>query len=78
MTSDSVNMVSEACATGKPVMVATVEIETGRLAAFHDRLRDAGLTRPFTGELEVYNYEPLNETARVGELLKEKLKARRG
>ena len=78
VTSDSVNMVSEACATGKPVMVATVEIETGRLAAFHDRLRDAGLTRPFTGELEVYNYEPLNETARVGELLKEKLKARRG
>lgn len=78
VTSDSVNMVSEACATGKPVMVASVETETGRLAAFHDRLRDAGLTRPFAGELEVYNYEPLNETARVGELLREKLSARRG
>ena len=49
VTSDSVNMVSEACATGKPVMVATVEPETGRLATFHERLREDGLTRAFTG-----------------------------
>jgi hypothetical protein len=76
VTSDSVNMVSEACATGKPVMVATIEQETGRLAAFHERLRDAGLTRQFTGELEVYNYEPLNETGRVGELLAKRIAER--
>jgi len=71
VTSDSVNMVSEACATGKPVMIATVEPETGRLATFHERLREEGYTRPFTGQLEMYNYEPLNETSRVGAVLRD-------
>jgi len=76
VTSDSVNMVSEACATGKPVMVATIEAETGRLAIFHEKLREAGMTRPFNGRLEVYNYEPLNETGRVGALLRDMLRDR--
>lgn len=73
VTSDSVNMASEACATGKPVHIATVEAETGRLAAFHARLRAEGYTRPFDGRIESWRYEPLRETARVGALLAERL-----
>ncbi|WPZ36538.1 mitochondrial fission ELM1 family protein [Thalassobaculum sp. OXR-137] len=76
VTSDSVNMASEALATGKPVHVATVEPETGRLAAFHARLRAEGYTRPFDGTLERWTYEPLRETMRVGALLAERLAAR--
>jgi mitochondrial fission protein ELM1 len=69
VSSDSVNMVSEACATGKPVHVASVEPENGRLAKFHARLRQQGYTRPFEGHLENWRYPPLRETARVGALL---------
>ena len=39
VTSDSVNMVSEACWTGKPVLVSAIEPESGRLARFHEQLR---------------------------------------
>ena len=76
VTSDSVNMASEALSTGKPVHIATIEPETGRLAAFHARLRDKGYTRPFAGQLETWTYEPLCETTRVGELLAARLAAR--
>ena len=77
VTSDSVNMASEACATGKPVHIATIEPETGRLAAFHERLRAEGYTRPFDGRLESWTYEPLRETTRVGEILAARLAARK-
>lgn len=73
VTSDSVNMASEALATGKPVHIATVEPESGRLAAFHARLRELGYTRPFEGRLETWRYDPLLETARVGALLADRL-----
>ncbi|MDF1794672.1 MAG: mitochondrial fission ELM1 family protein [Thalassobaculaceae bacterium] len=75
VTSDSVNMASEACATGKPVHIATIEPETGRLAAFHARLRAEGYTRPFDGRLESWTYAPLLETERVGAFLAERLRA---
>ena len=45
VTSDSVNMVSEACITGKPVYVAPLQQEAGRLAAFHQMMQDEGHCR---------------------------------
>lgn len=78
VTSDSVNMASEALATGKPVHIATVEPESGRLAAFHARLWELGYTRPFEGRLETWQYDPLLETARVGALLADRLAAHGG
>ena len=73
VTSDSVNMASEACATGKPVYVATVESESGRLAAFHARLRAAGHTRAFEGRIEAWTHPGLDETPRVGQGLRRRL-----
>ncbi|MEQ8817119.1 MAG: mitochondrial fission ELM1 family protein [Thalassobaculum sp.] len=73
VTSDSVNMASEACATGKPVHIASVEPESGRLAAFHERLRAAGHSRPFAGRIETWSHPPLDETPRVGEILRRRL-----
>jgi mitochondrial fission protein ELM1 len=73
VTSDSVNMASEACATGKPVHIAAIEPESGRLAAFHARLRAEGLTRPFDGRIEQWRYPPLDETGRVGAVLRARL-----
>ncbi|AHC73892.1 hypothetical protein P856_685 [Candidatus Endolissoclinum faulkneri L5] len=69
VTSDSVNMISEACSTGKPLHIATIEQETGKLAAFHKRLRNEGYTRPFVGRLEHWTYEPLRETSRVAAIM---------
>jgi hypothetical protein len=67
-TSDSVNMVSEALATGKPVHVVELDgRRTGKFAAFHRQLRAAGLTRPFAGRIESWSYEAPDDTARAAQ-----------
>ena len=66
VTADSVSMVSEACATGKPVHVVSLEGgKRSKFALFHRALEDAGYTRPFRRALETWQYQPLDETARV-------------
>ncbi len=42
VTSDSVNMISEACITGKPVLTIHLAQETGRIAAFHQMMETRG------------------------------------
>jgi len=42
VTSDSVNMISEACITGKPVLTVHLAQETGRIAAFHQMMETRG------------------------------------
>ena len=65
VTEDSVSMISEAASTGKPVYVAAMDGGSSRLEAFHDMLREDGVTRPFDGTLESWSYEPINETPRI-------------
>ncbi|MGO4552415.1 mitochondrial fission ELM1 family protein [Lysobacter sp. 2RAF19] len=64
-TGDSVNMLSEACATRAPVFVLGGETVRGRLQAFHSALDRLGRVRPFDDTLAPYDVEPLRETARV-------------
>ncbi|RMD80397.1 MAG: hypothetical protein D6809_01285, partial [Gammaproteobacteria bacterium] len=52
VTEDSVCMVCEACATGRPVYVLGLEGRGRKFEDFHRRLRQAGHTRPFRGALE--------------------------
>lgn len=75
VTSDSINMVSEACSTGKPVYILPIGDAPKRRAAFLDHVRAAGLARPFDGSLESWSYEPLRETERVADMLIARLKA---
>ena len=56
VTSDSVNMVSEACSSGKGVFVADLLRPTGRIAAFQKNLRSRKLTRAFEGTVEPFFY----------------------
>lgn len=66
VTSDSVSMVTEACATGKPVYVADLPGGTRRFRRFHQDMRDEGATRPFAGTLDApWSYEPVNDTQKV-------------
>lgn len=66
ITADSVSMLSEACSTGKPVYVVGAERCTWKLVEFHEKLRERGLVRPFTGLEDMsdsWSYPPLNDTA---------------
>ena len=67
VTSDSVNMVSEAAATGKPVYVADLPGGSKKFARFHRRFREEGVTRPFTGKLESFAYPPVDDISMVAE-----------
>ena len=76
VTADSVSMVSEACATGKPVYVVELEGGSKRFRRFHDALRADGLTRPFTGELEAWSYTPPDDARHVAEAVRRRMAAR--
>ncbi len=65
VTCDSVNMVSEAATTGKPVQVVELAGGSAKFKRFHDSLRREGITRAFSGELESWDYPPLQETAKI-------------
>lgn len=77
VTCDSVSMVSEACATGKPVYVIDLEGGSQKFHEFHEGLRRDGVTRPFTGALETWSYAPLDDTARVAAEVRRRLAAKR-
>lgn len=76
VTCDSVNMVSEACTTGKPVYVIDLAGGSDKFRRFHQSMRDDGLTRPFTGSIESYIYEPLDDVGLVAERIRGMLAAR--
>lgn len=65
VTSDSVNMISEPCGTGKPVFVHHLPGGAPKFDRFHKAFADAGMTRPFDGHLAHWTYPPLNDTATV-------------
>jgi hypothetical protein len=65
VTADSVNMATEAAATGKPIHILPVDGSGGKLDRFHRSLVRRGCARPFNGRLETWTYPPLLETDRV-------------
>jgi mitochondrial fission protein ELM1 len=65
VTGDSVNMVSEAAATGKPVYVQMLKGHSTRLSRFHRLMQELGATRPFDGKLEVWHSTPIDDTPKV-------------
>lgn len=73
VTADSVNMTTEALATGQPVHVAVLPGGSDKFRRFHAALVERGLTRPFGGRLESWSYEPLDETGRVAALVRDRL-----
>lgn len=67
VTCDSVNMVSEACSTGKPVLVIDLPGGSDKFRRFHQAMRDDGLTRAFTGKIEPWSYAPLDDMRLVAD-----------
>ncbi len=73
VTEDSVNMVTEATGTGKPVYVQRLKGGSRRLGRFHAMMRERGATRPFEGRIESWSYQPINDTERVASVIREAL-----
>ena len=65
VTSDSVNMASEAASTGKPVMIAYWTTETGRIAKFHQTMQGAGHCLPLAEKLPNHVFVPLNQNDKL-------------
>jgi mitochondrial fission protein ELM1 len=76
VTADSVSMVSEAAATGKPVHIIDLPGGDAKFARFHEAMRRAGITRPFADEIEDWSYRPPDDTAHAGAALRDLVAAR--
>ena len=61
VTSDSINMASEAAITGKPVLIADWQAEKGRVKAFHKAMMKAGHTAPLGTNIPKTAFIPLFE-----------------
>lgn len=72
-TADSVNMLSEACATTVPVFVAGSQALHGRPRRFLDSLLGAGRVRLLDDALADWPVTPLRETARVADEVRRRL-----
>jgi uncharacterized protein len=76
VTPDSVNMISEACAAGKPVYTFALQPIAGKLGAFHETLRASGHLR-LLGELTPKSQPPpLAETGEIADLVRALWQAR--
>lgn len=73
VTEDSVNMVTEAAGTGKPVYVETLPGKSKRLGSFHTRMREDGITRAFEGTLASWTYPPVRDTNKVAAAIRDLL-----
>lgn len=78
VTADSVSMISEAAATGKPVHILALHGGSRKFARFHAAMQSAGITRPFSGRIETWSYPIPDDTARAGAVLRELVTQRRG
>lgn len=72
VTPDSVNMLSEAAATGKPVYTFASRPIAGKLAAFHAELIASGHLRRLDDNASFPLPTPLAETAAIAELVGER------
>ncbi len=75
-TADSVSMVSEAAASGKPVHIVDLDGGSEKFARFHQAMRAAGITRPFTGAIESWRYTPPDDTTRAAAEIRRRLALR--
>ena len=74
VTCDSSSMISEAALTGKPIYVANIEPKKNdkRFQSFKNLFRELNITRNLGEEVETWNYQKLDETNRVANIIKKK------
>jgi mitochondrial fission protein ELM1 len=70
-TADSFNMIGEAAATGRPILVFEPSGGHPKLDVYMSGLKSHGVVHPFEGRLEGQPYEPLNSTTKVAKAIAE-------
>ncbi len=75
-TADSVSMITEATATGRPVYVLDLPGGAAKFRRFHAAMNRAGLTRPFLGQIESWTYPPRDDTGDAGRVIRAMLEER--
>lgn len=76
VTSDSINMISECCFTGKPIGIHYLPKKlfgSKKFEIFHNSLHEKGYIQNFSGKLLMKSYSPLKETQRVALEVKKRL-----
>ena len=75
VTSDSVNMATEACIFGLPVLIAYWQEEHGRIRKFHEIMRESGFTQQFSQTMNRIKPKTLNQmhniATKISVILKE-------
>ncbi len=69
VTEDSTNMLTEACASGKPVYALPMAGNAKKFKHLYAALKTRCHLKPFSGVIENHTYGPLDETARMAKLL---------
>ncbi len=80
VTGDSLNMTSEACATGKPIYVFEPAGGSEKHTLFHAHLRDYGATRPLTAHVDpraTWSYRPLDSAPYIATEIMRRFRASR-
>ena len=75
VTCDSSSMISEAALTGKPIYVAMIPSlkNDHRFKKFRNLFKELNIIRELDENLEIWNYEKLNETNRIAQEIKKKI-----
>lgn len=68
VTEESTNMLTEACATGKPVFRLPMDGEAGKFEHLYTSLQERCGVTQYDGDLDKADYDPLTETTRLAEL----------
>jgi mitochondrial fission protein ELM1 len=76
VTADSVSMITEASASGKPVHVLPLDGGSKKFERFHQAMRAAGITRPFDGSLHSWRYTPQDDTGAAGARIRQIMQER--
>ena len=76
VTCDSTSMISEAAITGKPIYVAQMPAVKNdqRFKSFFNLFETLNIIKPLNNSLENWTYTKLNETNRIADQLKNKIK----
>ena len=77
VTSDSTSMISEAAVSGKPIYIFHLPFKrkSMRISSFHDEFKKLGITRDIdkVNQLVNWEYNLLNESERIGSIIKKRI-----
>ena len=76
VTCDSSSMISESASTGKPIYIANIPPKKNdkRFQKFRNLFRELNIARNLGEQLEIWNYQKLDEANRIAKIIKEKIK----